>query len=55
MSKQLDLSNSSKWSDVFKKLKKGECIVVGDRIGQNGIFAPTRPTVTTVTSFEERN
>ena len=55
MSKQLDPSDGSMWIGALKNLKKGQCIVVGDRVGANGRFGATKPTVTTVTSFEERD
>lgn len=55
MSKQLDPADGSLWLGSLKNLKKGQCIVVGDRIGANGKFGATKPTITTVTSFEERN
>ena len=54
MSKQLDPVDGSLWVGSLKNLKKGQCIVVGDRIGPNGRFGATKPTVTNITSFEER-
>lgn len=55
MSKQLDPADGNLWLSALKNLKKGQCIVVGDRVGSNGKFGATKPTITTVTSFEERN
>ena len=55
IAKQLDPSNSNVFVSSLKNLKKGQCIVVGDRVGSNGKFGATKPTVTTITSFEERN
>lgn len=55
MAKQLDPSDGNLWLSSLKNLKKGQCIVVGDRVGANGRFGATKPTITTVTSFEERN
>ena len=55
MAKQLDPSDSNRWLSALKNLKKGQCIVVGSRTGANGEFGGTKPTITTVTSFEERN
>jgi len=55
MAKQLDPTDGNFWLSALKNLKKGQCIVVGDRIGSNGKFGATKPTITTVTSFEERN
>lgn len=54
MSKQLDPADGNLWLSSLKNLKKGQCIVVGDRIGTNGRFGATKPTITSVTSFEER-
>lgn len=54
MAKQLDPSDGNLWLSALKNLKKGQCIVVGDRIGANGKFGATKPTITTVTSFDER-
>ena len=54
MSKQLDPTDGTLWLSALKNLKKGQCIVVGDRVGLNGKFGATKPTVTTVTSFGER-
>ena len=55
IAKQLDPSDGNLWLSSLKNLKKGQCIVVGDRVGANGKFGATKPTITTVTSFEERN
>ncbi len=54
IAKQLDPQDSSKWLGSLKSLNKGQCIVVGDRCNAIGNFAPTRPTVTNVTSLNER-
>ena len=54
MAKQIDPSDGNTWISPLKNLKKGQCIVVGDRIGTNGKFGATKPTVTSVTAFEER-
>ena len=54
MSKQLDHTENEIWLKQLKNLKKGQCIYVGDRIGLNGQFGSTKPTITSVTSFEER-
>lgn len=55
MSKQLDPTNSSLWIGALKALKKGQCIVVGDRRKDDGTFGGTKPTVTNITSFKERS
>lgn len=54
MSKQLDPTNSSLWLGALKALKKGQCIVVGDRKKDDGTFGGTKPTVTNITSFKDR-
>ena len=54
MAKQLDPQDTTKWISSLKSLNKGQCIVVGDRCNAIGNFAPTRPTVTNVTSLNER-
>lgn len=54
MSKQLDPTDGSIWLSSLKNLKKGQCIVVGDRIGANGKFGSTKPTITKVSAFNER-
>jgi len=54
MAKQLDPTDGNLWLSALKNLKKGQCIVVGDRIGSNGKFGATKPTITTVTAFNER-
>ena len=54
MAKQIDPSDKNVWVSPLKKLKKGQCIVVGDRVGANGKFGATKPTLTSVTAFEER-
>ena len=54
IAKQLDPQDSSKWLGSLKSLNKGQCIVVGDRCNAIGNFAPTRPTVTNVTSLNDR-
>lgn len=54
MAKQLNPTDANYWRQPLTSLKKGECIVVGDRIQNDGEFKPGKPTVTKVTSFEER-
>lgn len=54
MSKQLDPTNPSLWIGALKALKKGQCIVVGDRRKDDGTFGSTKPTVTNITSFKDR-
>ena len=54
MAKQLNPSDANEWKSPLSNLKKGECIVVGDRVQKDGVFKSGRPTVTKVISFEER-
>ena len=54
LAKQLNPNDVNEWRAPLNSLKKGECIVVGNRIQKDGIFRPSRPTLTRVTSFEER-
>lgn len=54
MAKQLNPSNVNEWRTPLSNLKKGYCIVVGDRVRSDGKFGNTKPTITSVTSFEER-
>ena len=54
MAKQLDPTNGNTWLTSIKGLKKGQCIVVGERVRQDGKFGLSKPTITSVTSFGER-
>ena len=54
LSKQLDPTNGSLWLGALKGLKKGQCIVVGDRVKEDGVFGSVKPTITNITSFKER-
>lgn len=54
MAKQLDPTNGNSWLTSLKGLKKGQCIVVGERVRQDGKFGMTKPTITSVTSFGKR-
>jgi hypothetical protein len=54
ISKQLDPTNSSIWLSSIQNLKKGQCIVVGERLKADGTFGSTKPTVTSVTPFNNR-
>lgn len=54
LSKQLDPTNGSLWLGALKGLKKGQCIVVGDRQKEDGVFGSVKPTITNITSFKER-
>ena len=55
MAKQLDPTDGSTWLNALKGLKKGQCIVVGERMKNNGKFGLVRPTITSVTAFSERS
>ena len=54
MAKQLNPTDANEWKNPLINLKKGECIVVGDRIQRDGKFKAGKPTVTRVTPFEKR-
>lgn len=54
MAKQLDPANGNTWLTPLKNLKKGQCIVVGDRVRPDGTFGQVKSTITNVTSFNER-
>lgn len=55
MARQLDPADGSTWISSLKSLKKGQCIVVGERIRQDGKFGLVKPTITNVSSFVERS
>lgn len=54
MAKQLNPTDHNEWKMPLTNLKKGQCIVVGSRILPDGKFGIGRPTITSVTPFEER-
>lgn len=55
ISKQLDPISGNTWLGALKALKKGQCIVIGDRIKFDGTFGVIKPTITDISPFEERN
>lgn len=55
MSKQLDPMDGNTWVSALKGLKKGQCIIVGDRVKKDGKFGMTKPTITNVSPFTERS
>ena len=55
MSKRLEPSEPNKWVSALKNLKKGQCIISGDRLNSFGVFGTARPTVTDIVPFEERD
>ena len=55
MAKQLDPTDGSTWLNALKGLKKGQCIVVGERIKNDSKFGLVKPTITSVTAFGERS
>lgn len=55
MAKQLDPTDGSTWLNALKGLKKGQCIVVGERMKNDGKFGFVKPTITSVTAFGERS
>lgn len=54
IAKQLDVTGDTNWLSALQNLKKGQCIVVGDRMKANGKVGPSAPIVTDISSFEER-
>lgn len=54
ISKQLDATGETNWLPVIQKLKKGQCIVVGDKMKPNGSVGPASPVVVSVSSFDKR-
>lgn len=53
--KQLDVTGEVDWLPEVQKLKKGQCIAVGDKMKPNGTVGPAAPVVTSITAFGERN
>lgn len=53
--KQLDATGETDWLPEIQKLKKGQCIVVGDKMRANKTVGPAAPVVTSISPFEERN
>lgn len=54
MAKQLDAVGEVNWLSEIQKLKKGQCIAVGDKMKANGTVGPAAPVVTNISSFESR-
>ncbi len=54
MAKQLNPTDNSEWKSPLTNLKKGQCIVVGDRVKSDGTFGNARPVITSVLSFDKR-
>lgn len=54
IAKQIDPTDSSAWLNPIKNLTKGQCIIIGDRIRNDGTFGSCKPTVTSVSSFGKR-
>lgn len=54
MAKQLNPTDVNEWRSPLSNLKKGQCIVVGNRVRPDGTFGSARPVVTSVLSFEKR-
>ena len=54
IAKQLDATGETNWLPEIQKLKKGQCIVVGDKIKANGTVGSAAPVVTTISSFDTR-
>ena len=54
IAKQLDATGETNWLPAIQKLRKGQCIVVGDKMKANGTVGPAAPAVTTISSFADR-
>ena len=54
IARQLDPTGESNWTAEVKGLKKGQCIVAGERLKNNGTFGGNQPVVVSVSAFEER-
>lgn len=54
IAKQLDPTGESNWTREVKNLKKGTCIVAGDRMKPDGTFGGTQPAVVSVEALETR-
>lgn len=54
IAKQLDAVNGNNWIGALQGLEKGQCIIAGDRIRPDGTFGSTKPTITRISSFEDR-
>ena len=52
--RQLDPTGESNWTAEVKGLKKGQCIVAGERLKDNGTFGGSQPVVVSVLAFEDR-
>ncbi|WP_409967436.1 DUF853 family protein [Bengtsoniella intestinalis] len=57
IAKQIDPTapNGGQWVNQLKSLQKGQCIISGDRVRMDGSFGQSSPTVTNITSFQERS
>ena len=54
ISKIIDTTNYQNYLNSLKNLKKGQCIVVGDRLLENGKYTASNPVITSISSFAER-
>lgn len=54
IAKQLDAAGGVNWLPEIQKLKKGQCIVVGDKRKANGMVGPAEPVITDISSFDAR-
>ena len=55
IAKQIDAAGEGNWLTEIQNLKKGQCIVTGDRRKADGKVGPSAPVVTDVAAIEERN
>lgn len=54
IAKQIDPTDGNAWLNPIKNLTKGQSIVIGNRVRDDGSFGTTKPTVTSVSSFRKR-
>ena len=54
IAKLIDPVNSNVWLSPIKNLTKGQCIMIGDRIRNDGTFGNSEPISVSVESFKRR-
>ena len=54
IAKQLDATGKTDWLSEIQKLRKGQCIVVGDKMKADGTVGPAEPTVISISPFDIR-
>ncbi len=54
ISKQIDSMHSNDYLSLLKQLKKGQCIVIGDKKRSDGSLYPSKPIITDITALKNR-